>query len=92
MTKTRSELRFIFYSAAIFVCYFVFGMLQEKITRGKYGNNDKFTCALSLVLVQCVVNYIFAQILMVSINKDHFFLYNLTLYRITWSLLVSEKC
>ncbi|KOB76750.1 putative solute carrier family 35 member B1 [Operophtera brumata] len=66
MTKNRSELRFIFYSAGIFVCYFVFGMLQEKITRGKYGNNDKFTCALSLVLIQCVANYIFAQILMLS--------------------------
>ncbi|CAH2036048.1 unnamed protein product, partial [Iphiclides podalirius] len=41
-------------------------MLQEKITRGKYGDNDKFTCALSLVLVQCFVNYVFAQVLMVS--------------------------
>ncbi|CAG4942565.1 unnamed protein product [Colias eurytheme] len=41
-------------------------MLQEKITRGNYGNNDKFTCTLSLVLVQCIVNYIFAQILMLS--------------------------
>ncbi|CAG4984274.1 unnamed protein product [Parnassius apollo] len=41
-------------------------MLQEKITRGKYGENEKFTCALSLVLVQCLVNYVFAQILMMS--------------------------
>ncbi|KAJ0183661.1 hypothetical protein K1T71_000084 [Dendrolimus kikuchii] len=65
MTKT-TEFRFIFYAGGIFMCYFVYGMLQEKVTRGKYGDNDKFTCTLSLVLVQCVVNYIFAQILMVS--------------------------
>lgn len=66
MAQTRSEFRFIFYASAIFICYFIFAMLQEKITRGKYGENDKFSCALSLVLVQCFVNYIFAQILMVS--------------------------
>ncbi|XP_014364766.2 solute carrier family 35 member B1 homolog [Papilio machaon] len=66
MMKTRSEIRFIFYSGAIFICYFIFAMLQEKITRGKYGENDKFTCALSLVLIQSFVNYLFAQILMVS--------------------------
>lgn len=66
MFRTRSEFRFILYSAAILGFYFIFGMLQEKITRGKYGDNgEKFTCALSLTLVQCVVNYIFAQILMV---------------------------
>ncbi|KAL0902730.1 hypothetical protein ABMA27_000538 [Loxostege sticticalis] len=66
MTRTRSELRFILYAGGIFVCYFIFAMLQEKITRGKYGDGEKFTCTLSLVWVQCVVNYIFAQILMVS--------------------------
>ncbi|XP_050360668.1 solute carrier family 35 member B1 homolog [Nymphalis io] len=63
MIKHKSEIRFIFYSSSIFICYFIFGMLQEKITRGKYGD-EKFTCALSLVLVQCVVNYTFAKILM----------------------------
>lgn len=65
MTRTRSELRFILYAGGIFVCYFIFAMLQEKITRGKYGDGEKFTCTLSLVWVQCLVNYIFAQILMV---------------------------
>ncbi|XP_026761813.1 solute carrier family 35 member B1 homolog [Galleria mellonella] len=70
MAKDRSEFRFIFYAGAIFICYFIFGMLQEKITRGKYGDNEQFTCALSLTLVQCVVNYIFAQILMLSWKHD----------------------
>lgn len=71
MTKTRSEFRFLVYAGAIFVCYFMYGMLQEKITRGKYGeNNEKFTCTLSLVLIQCIVNYIFAQILMLSNKRE----------------------
>ncbi|XP_046977031.1 solute carrier family 35 member B1 homolog [Vanessa cardui] len=63
MVKHKSEIRFIFYASSIFICYFIFGMLQEKITRGKY-DDEKFTCALTLVLVQCVVNYTFAKILM----------------------------
>lgn len=70
MTRTASEFRFIIYAGAIFVCYFVFGMLQEKITRGKYGENDKFTCALSLVLMQCVFNCFFVKMLMMSMKKE----------------------
>ncbi|CAG9558176.1 unnamed protein product [Danaus chrysippus] len=65
MAKTKSEIRFIFYAVSIFICYFIFGMLQEKINRGKYGN-ERFTCTLSLVLITCLVNYIFAKILMLS--------------------------
>ncbi|KAJ8737492.1 hypothetical protein PYW08_000087 [Mythimna loreyi] len=71
MAKTRSELRFLVYAGAIFVCYFIYGMLQEKITRGKYGEkNEKFTCTLSLVLIQCMVNYTFVQLLMLSWKKE----------------------
>ncbi|XP_026742039.1 solute carrier family 35 member B1 homolog [Trichoplusia ni] len=71
MVKTRSEFRFLVYSGAIFVCYSVFAMLQEKITRSKYGeNNEKFTCTLSLVLTQCIVNYTFVQLLMLSWKKE----------------------
>lgn len=65
MVKAKSELKFLLYAGGIFVCYFIYGMLQEKITRGTYGDNEKFTCTLSLVLVQCVVNYAFAQILLI---------------------------
>uniref|UniRef100_A0AC11BEG3 Solute carrier family 35 member B1 n=1 Tax=Ovis aries TaxID=9940 RepID=A0AC11BEG3_SHEEP len=50
----------------VFVCYFYYGILQEKITRGKYGEGAKqetFTFALTLVFIQCVVNAVFAKIL-----------------------------
>ncbi|XP_053310061.1 solute carrier family 35 member B1 [Spea bombifrons] len=50
----------------VFVCYFYYGILQETITRGTYGEGEKqekFRFALSLVFVQCVVNALFAKFL-----------------------------
>ncbi|XP_074117296.1 solute carrier family 35 member B1 [Sminthopsis crassicaudata] len=50
----------------VFICYFYYGILQEKITRGKYGEGakqEKFTFALTLVFIQCVINAVFAKIL-----------------------------
>lgn len=56
-------------SVGIFVCYFMFGILQEKITRGRYGDEinedgkkgDRFTFTLALVGVQCFCNWLFAK-------------------------------
>ncbi|KRT83901.1 hypothetical protein AMK59_4594, partial [Oryctes borbonicus] len=65
--------RFLFCAGGIFISYFYFGILQEKITRGKYFTetldengetkviNEKFTYALSLVFIACFVNYFFAR-------------------------------
>lgn len=53
------RLKFLICTGGIFITYFYYGILQEKITRGNYGN-DKFTSLYSMVLVQCVVNYLFA--------------------------------
>ncbi|KAM3822008.1 solute carrier family 35 member B1 isoform 2-T2 [Vipera latastei] len=50
----------------VFVCYFWYGVLQETITRGKYGEGakqEKFRYALSLVFIQCVINAIFAKLM-----------------------------
>lgn len=39
----------------IFVSYFVFGILQEYITKSNYGENkERFTFTLCLVFVQCI--------------------------------------
>lgn len=46
----------------ILVCYFYYGILQEKITRGQYGEEkEAFTYTLSLVFVQCIINTLFAK-------------------------------
>ncbi|XP_025153536.1 solute carrier family 35 member B1 [Harpegnathos saltator] len=60
-------------AAGIFVCYFYFGMLQEKITRGQYGdenNREKFTYMFALVFVQCLVNYVFAKTILLTVMKQ----------------------
>ena len=65
--------KFIVCAIGIFVCYFYYGVLQEKITRGSYGedeNKEKFTCMLALVFFQCVVNYVFAKIVLATVMKQ----------------------
>ncbi|KAK7579910.1 hypothetical protein V9T40_000539 [Parthenolecanium corni] len=53
------RLKFLICTGGIFLTYFYYGIIQEKITRGNYGN-EKFTSMLSMILIQCVVNYLFA--------------------------------
>lgn len=57
----------------IIVCYFYLGILQEKITRGQYGdekNKEKFTYMLALVFSQCIVNYVFAKTSLLTVMKQ----------------------
>lgn len=60
------RIRFIVCFLGVFVCYFYYGILQETITRGSYGQGDqkeKFVFARTLVLIQCIVSALFAKIL-----------------------------
>lgn len=45
----------------IFVAYLFFGIAQESIVKGKYGESDKFTFILSLVFFQCIFNAIISK-------------------------------
>ncbi|XP_023236209.1 solute carrier family 35 member B1-like [Centruroides sculpturatus] len=66
-----SSQKLLFYAGGIFVCYFYFGILQEKITRSKYGEEDeKFTFTLTLVCFQCIINAIFAKIMLSTFMKQ----------------------
>ena len=61
-----NKLRFTACAIGIFGFYFCFGIFQEKITRGTYGNGEnqeRFTCTMALVLCLCLVNYLFAVII-----------------------------
>lgn len=65
--------KFAISAVGIFTCYFYFGILQEKLTRGIYGegeNEERFTCVLALVFVQCVVNYLFAKMMLATFMKQ----------------------
>ncbi|XP_015783112.1 solute carrier family 35 member B1-like isoform X2 [Tetranychus urticae] len=67
----NNTLKLIICALGIFVCYFYYGLLQEKITRSKYGSDDeKFVYPMCLVLCQCIVNAILAQILLRTIMKQ----------------------
>ncbi|XP_073836013.1 solute carrier family 35 member B1 homolog meigo [Musca autumnalis] len=67
--KIPEKSRFLIYALGIFFCYFLYGIVQEKIMRGRYGQTanedgtvgEKFTYALALVWVQCLCNFIFAK-------------------------------
>lgn len=62
----NDKVRLMISAAGIFICYFYFGVFQEVITRGRYGNEDgkkgeRFTFTLALVGVQCFFNWLFAK-------------------------------
>jgi len=68
-----NQAKFLVCGVGIFVCYFYFGILQEKITRGKYGDGEteeKFTFILALVWAQCVVNYVYALVMSKTVLKQ----------------------
>lgn len=56
------------------MCYFYYGIVQERITRGVYGKTpetqEKFKCILALVFVQCVTNWLYAYFLLKTFMKQ----------------------
>ncbi|XP_068157778.1 solute carrier family 35 member B1 homolog [Drosophila tropicalis] len=77
--KLSERSRFVIYAVGIFVCYFLYGIVQEKLTRGRYGDQvqpdgsigQRFTYALALVWVQCFCNCLFAKgLLMIRPTKE----------------------
>lgn len=69
MIKIPEKSKFLLTALGIFFCYFLYGIVQEKITRGRYGDKpnedgslgERFTFSLSLVWIQCLCNFVFAK-------------------------------
>uniref|UniRef100_A0A5K3EQ87 Solute carrier family 35 member B1 n=2 Tax=Mesocestoides corti TaxID=53468 RepID=A0A5K3EQ87_MESCO len=52
-------------SLGVFFSYFIYGILQETITKTKYGENkDEFTFIKPMLFLQCMVNATFAYIVL----------------------------
>ncbi|XP_006000886.2 solute carrier family 35 member B1 [Latimeria chalumnae] len=71
--QQRERVRFAVCFVGVFVCYFYYGILQESITRGSYGegeNQEKFKYATTLVFIQCVINALFARLLIHFFEKS----------------------
>ena len=65
--STSSNIRLMVCVGGVFFCYFIYGLIQEKITRGTFGEQkERFTFVQCLVFTQCVINAIFAK---VSVNE-----------------------
>ena len=72
-SNSSSRLRFAACAIGIFGFYFYFGIFQEKITRGTYGegeNQERFTYTMALVFVLCAVNYLYAVIVSALVLKE----------------------
>lgn len=63
------RVKFLICTAGIFITFFYYAIIQEKITRGDY-KGEKFTCILSLVFIQCVVNYLYAVLTSSTVLKQ----------------------
>lgn len=70
MLSVKQKLKLLAYALGIFVSYTLFGVLQEKIFRGRYGEDisqedskpgERFTFSVAFVAVQCVVYTLFAK-------------------------------
>jgi len=60
-----AKFKFITYAAGIGLSYWYYGILQEKITRTKHQpDGAMFTCTMTLVLLQCIVNTLFAKFML----------------------------
>lgn len=60
-----ARLKFLTYAAGIGLSYWYYGILQERITRTKHEpGGEMFTCTLTLVLLQCLFNTVFAKFIL----------------------------
>uniref|UniRef100_A0A1I8F414 UAA transporter n=1 Tax=Macrostomum lignano TaxID=282301 RepID=A0A1I8F414_9PLAT len=67
---SQSMIKFLVFALGIFISYFVYGLLQEKITKTEYGlDKQTFTFTCSMVLIQCAINAAFAVIVPVVISS-----------------------
>lgn len=59
---TQSRKKLIVCCSGIFICYFYYGIIQERITRVPYGEEkEMFVYPMTLVFIQCMVNALFAK-------------------------------
>lgn len=66
-----TQLKLIGCAIGIITCFGFYGILQEAITRGKYGegeSEEKFTFSQELVFFQCLINALFAYIVIAATN------------------------
>lgn len=70
MLSVKQKLKLVGFALGIFVCYTIFGVLQETVFRGRYGDEinkedgipgERFTLSVAFVSIQCIVYTLFAK-------------------------------
>lgn len=69
MLLLRDKLKLCGYAIGIFGCFAVFGLLQEKIFRGRYGDEiaadgkigERYTMPITFGAIQCIFFVLFAK-------------------------------
>ncbi|KAH7946448.1 hypothetical protein HPB49_025376 [Dermacentor silvarum] len=66
-----NPVKLFFYAGGIFLTYFYYGVLHEEITRTKYGpKKEMFVHAQSLLLFSCIMNVLFAKLMLSTFLKQ----------------------
>ncbi|CAJ0581191.1 unnamed protein product, partial [Mesorhabditis spiculigera] len=66
----HNSLHLLICASGILICYFAFGIYQERVVKGTYGSNDKFTYIQTLLFFVCLASAAFAKILMPKGSRD----------------------
>lgn len=69
MLTLRQKIKLCFYAIGIFVCFGIFALMQEKIFRGRYGEEigadgkigERYTMPITFGAVQCIFFVIVAK-------------------------------
>ncbi|KAG4069942.1 hypothetical protein HA402_015166 [Bradysia odoriphaga] len=77
MLSLRQKLKLCGFAIGIFGCFAIFGLLQEKIFRGRYGDEigpdgkvgERYTMPITFGAIQCVFFVLFAKAL--TFTHDH---------------------
>uniref|UniRef100_A0A915JWE8 Solute carrier family 35 member B1 n=1 Tax=Romanomermis culicivorax TaxID=13658 RepID=A0A915JWE8_ROMCU len=67
----KSHIKLIGCALGIIVCYGIFGVVQEAITKATYSDGEselKFTFSQELVFIQCLINALFAYLVILLTN------------------------
>lgn len=66
-----ARIKLLIYASGIGLSYWYFGVVQEKITRTKHEpGSEMFTCTMTLVLLQCIFNTIFAKFILAFVMRQ----------------------
>lgn len=65
----QKKLKLCGYAIAIFGCFAIFGLIQEKIFRGRYGDKiaaddkigERYTMPITFGAIQCIFSVLFAK-------------------------------